>query len=86
MCDVIACHPGESSNQEAAEIDSEFSGESPCDDRVATSLMSSSEAISPVLMIWLTLLCMYLVNSAADHLAVCNRAEKGADEVSIVFL
>ena len=35
------------------------------------SVFCASEAISPVLMIWLTLLTMYLVNCTADHLAVC---------------
>ena len=63
-------------------MDSEFCEGSPSDDRVTMSLMYSSEAISPVLMIWLTLLCMYLVNSAADHLAVGNRDTKGVNEVS----
>lgn len=36
-------------------------------------LLESDDVISPVLMVWITLLSMYFVNCAADHLAVTVR-------------
>ena len=36
----------------------------------SSGMFRSTEAVSPVLMIWLTLLAMYFVNCIADHLAV----------------
>lgn len=36
----------------------------------SNSMFHASDAISPVLMIWITLLGMFLVNATADHLAV----------------
>lgn len=67
---LILGHLGEELHEDNPTNHSNSTTDMPSISNSSGSMFCASEAISPVLMIWITLLTMYLVNCTADHLAV----------------